>query len=181
MSDSTRTLMKNLLVSRYTYLRGRLERFVGSREGAADALQETWLRLETMPEAGAIANEAYLLRMAANVAVDQIRREKHHLNLEEIDEVFEVEDELSDPERIFAARRKVDALKEVVRGLTPRRQEILRAARVDGELNTEIARRLGISLRLVEKELAFALKYCSEQMRDMLDSGASSTRGRRKF
>lgn len=182
MSDSVRASLKALLVARYTTLCRRLERLVGSEENAADALQETWLRLEALPEGGTpVATEAYLMRMATNVAIDQYRREKRHLNEGEVDEMFEIADELSDPERIVAARHRVEALKTVVRGLSPRQREILQAARLGGELNREIAERLGISLRLVEKELSYALQYCNERMREMAAEEESSTRGRRKF
>jgi RNA polymerase sigma factor (sigma-70 family) len=181
MTDNARTFLKNLLVSRYAHLSRRLARLVGSPESAADALQETWLRLESMPDGGPVVNEAYLLRMAANVAIDQYRREQRHLNEGEVDEMFLVEDELSNPERIVAARLEIDALKEIVRGLSPRRRAILQAARVDGELNREIAERLGISLRLVEKELSYALKYCNERMHEIAASSEGSTKGRRKF
>ncbi|WP_241021973.1 RNA polymerase sigma factor [Burkholderia sp. Ac-20353] len=177
-----RSLLMNLLVSRYATLRKRLEFFLGSRDKAADALQETWVRLETLPKVGTVSNaDAYLLRMAVNISVDQHRKEHRETPLEEaqIDALFEAEDELADPARILEGRRKVDALIEIVEGLTPRRQEILLAARVDGLLNTEIAQRMGISLRLVEKELSEALKHCNHRLLGMSTSG--STKGRRKF
>jgi len=44
--------------------------------------------------------------------------------------------------------------------LPPRQREILLAARLDGLPRREIANRLGISLRLVEKELQRAQEYC---------------------
>ena len=66
-------------------------------------------------------------------------------------------------------------------GLTPRRRAILLAARVDGQLNREIAERFGISLRLVESELSAAMKYCLERMKDVGDPFESMTTGRRKF
>jgi RNA polymerase sigma-70 factor (ECF subfamily) len=182
MSETTRLLLKNLLVSRYATLRRRLEFFIGSKEGATDALQDTWVRLETMPEVGPVANaDSYLLRMATNAVIDQRRRTHRevYLEAEEIEHLFEVEDELADPERIVAARHKVDALIDILGGLTPRRQEILLAARVDGQLNTEIAKRLGISLRLVERELSEALKHCNVRMLEM--AGPEGTKGRRKF
>ncbi len=182
MSETTRLLLKNLLISRYTTLRRRLEFFLGSKEGAADALQETWVRLETMADVGPVANaDSYLLRMATNAVIDQRRREHRevYLDEEEIEHLFEIEDELADPERIVAARRKVEALIDILGGLTPRRQEILLAARVDGQLNSEIAKRLGISLRLVERELSEALKYCNLCMLEMV--GPNASKGRRKF
>ncbi|WP_233839102.1 RNA polymerase sigma factor [Paraburkholderia sp. ZP32-5] len=182
MSESIRSSLKTLLLTRYNTLCRRLERQVGSRENAADALQETWLRLEAMSEGTApVASEAYLMRMATNAAIDQYRRDQRQLSDGEVDAMFEIPDELADPERIVAARRKVDTLKSVVRGLSPRQQEILQAARLEGQLNREIAERMGISLRLVEKELSYALQHCTAQMREIAAEEKGNTKGRRKF
>jgi RNA polymerase sigma factor (sigma-70 family) len=182
MSDSTRAHLRKLLTSRYAFLRKKLEYVSGSKDSAADALHETWLRLETLTETGPVLNgDAYLLRMAANVAIDQYHSERRHLHEGDFEELFQVQDELADPERIVSARREVDALKAILADLTPRRRTILLAARVDGQLNREIAERLGISLRLVEKELSWALKYCHARMQEMAHSIESDTTGRRKF
>jgi RNA polymerase sigma factor (sigma-70 family) len=182
MSEGTRALLKKLLLSRYTHLRRKLERVAGSKDGAHDALQETWLHLETMSEVGPVANaDAYLLRIATNVAIGQYRDERRHLHEGDIDEMFEVPDELADPERVVAARLEIDVLKEVLLALPPRRQQILLAARVEGKLNREIAEELGISLRLVEKELSEALKSVNMRMLGMMHAHPVSTTGRRKF
>jgi RNA polymerase sigma factor (sigma-70 family) len=182
MSESSRSQLKRLLVSRYTYLVKRLERGTGSKDGATEALHETWLRLESANVASPVANaDAYILGMASHVAIDQHRSEKRHRHEEDVDALLELPDELADPERIVAARRKVEALKSVLRGLSPRRRAILLAARVDGQLNREIAERYGISLRLVESELSAAMKYCLERMHDVGDPRAGSRSGPRKF
>ncbi|HEY3599391.1 MAG TPA: RNA polymerase sigma factor [Paraburkholderia sp.] len=183
MSDSSRAQsLRNLLVSRYSYLVKRLERVTGSRDGAADALHETWLRLESANIAAPVANgDAYILGMANNVAIDQHRSERRHVHDDDVDMLLELPDELADPERIVAARRKVEALKDILRGLTPRRRAILLAARVDGQLNREIAEHFGISLRLVESELSAAMKYCLKRMQEVGDPYAGSTAGPRKF
>jgi RNA polymerase sigma-70 factor (ECF subfamily) len=182
MSDSTRSQLKDLLISRYATLVKRIERLSGSKDSAADAVHDTWLRLNAMTEASPVANaEAYLAGMVTNIAIDRHRSEQRHAHEEEIDEVMQIPDELADPERIVAARRQVEALKVVLRGLTPRRRAILLAARVEGKLNREIAEHFGISLRMVERELGAAMKHCSERMEELSDAQQVSTTGRRKF
>jgi RNA polymerase sigma-70 factor (ECF subfamily) len=182
MSDSPRLQLKQILAERYAYLVRRLERVTGSKERASDALHETWLRLENANVSAQVANaDAYILGMANNVAIDQHRRERRHLHEDDVDNLLEVPDELANPERIVAARRKVETLKEALRGLTPRRRDILLAARVDGLLNREIAERFGISLRLVESELSAAMKHCMQCMQDMGDAYPGSKGGPRKF
>ena len=110
MPDSLRARLRGVLVTRYGQLRRKLEYIVGTGERASDALQETWLRLESMPGNTAVRNpDAYLLQMAVNVATDQYRREHRKLNDADIDALFDVEDELADPERIVAARSEIIA------------------------------------------------------------------------
>jgi RNA polymerase sigma factor (sigma-70 family) len=182
MTESSRAHLKRLLVAHYATLVRRLERIAGSKEEAVDAMHETWLRLEAMPEIGPVTNApGYLRNMLNNVVVDLYRNERRHIHEEEIDELFEVQDELADPERIVAARRKIESLKVVLMGLTPRRRSILLAARVEGRMNQEIAETLGISLRLVEKELSIALKSCADQLLEMNQAYEGAGRGRRKF
>ena len=182
MSNSSRIVLRKALVERYASLVRRLERVAGSKERAADAVHETWLRLESLTEAGPVANaDAYLTTMASNIAIDQHRSERRHAHEEEIDHVLSIPDDLADPERIVAARRQVEALKVVLHGLTPRRRAILLAARVDGQLNREIATRFNISLRLVERELSAAMKHCSTRMEEMGEPYEAATTGRRKF
>ncbi|KVT85932.1 RNA polymerase sigma factor [Burkholderia ubonensis] len=181
MSDTTRAGLRKLLASRYAYLVRRLERVTGSKDGAADALHETWLRLENANVSTQVTNaDAYILGMANNVAIDQHRRERRHLH-DDVETLLELPDEVADPERIVAARRKVDALKDVLSGLPPRRRAILLAARVDGLLNREIAERFGISLRLVESELSAAMKYCLQRMQEEGEPYTGSRGGPRKF
>ncbi|WP_297352515.1 RNA polymerase sigma factor [Paraburkholderia sp.] len=181
MTETTRDRLRTLLISRYAKLRRQLEYMVGSQDGAADALQETWLRLGSMKEATVTNADAYLLRMAANVAIDQHRREARHLNEGELDELFEVEDELADPERIASAREEILALQATLLELTPRRRAIFLAATVEGLVNREIAERFGISLSLVEKELSYALRQCKTRLRETVPSREGTAKGRRKW
>ncbi|UVH57832.1 RNA polymerase sigma factor [Variovorax paradoxus] len=162
------------VVARYAELRGKLERIVGSRDDAADAMQETWLRLATSAgeanapnamNANVVHNpDAYLLRMAANIAVDRYRQDNALLVRGEIDALVHIVDETADPERIASARSDVDALSHVLARMPARRRAILVAARVDGRLNSEIAQHMGVSLSTVEKELRAALEYCKKHL-----------------
>ncbi|HEY1607662.1 MAG TPA: RNA polymerase sigma factor [Paraburkholderia sp.] len=178
---NVRVDLKQRLLARYGALLRRLEYMVGSRDGAADALQETWIRLDSMPETATVANpDAYLLGVASRVVVDQYRREQRHVHEEEIDELFESPDDVDNPERIVAARRTVDTLKVILEELPPRQRAILWAARVEGKLNRDIAEGFGISIRMVEKELSNALKYCSARMKEQAEPSEIITKGRRK-
>jgi RNA polymerase sigma-70 factor (ECF subfamily) len=182
VSEVTRALLKKLLISSYAHLARRLERVAGSPGEATDALHETWLNLETAAMPGSIANpDAYLLTMATNAVTDQFRREKRHLHEEEIDEYFHVADECADTERIVSARQQIDRLKAVLLHMPERRRAILVAARIDGRLNREIAEQFGISLRLVERELALGMQQVIERFGDGSAAGKGASKGPRKY
>lgn len=151
---------------------------VGTGERASDALQETRLRLESMPGNTAVRNpDAYLLQMAVNVATDQYRREHRKLNDADIDALFDVEDELADPERIVAARSEIVALKRRCASLrrASARSCWRRISMKPGSIG-EIAARLDISLSLVEKELRHALRHCQQYVGAPADMAARCPR-----
>jgi RNA polymerase sigma factor (sigma-70 family) len=182
MSEGVSSTLRARLAARYAELRGKLERIVGSRDDAADAMQETWLRLTTMGEARAVHNpDAYLLRMAANIATDQYRQDNVLLVRGELDELVHIVDEAGDPERIASARSDVRALSLVLARMPARRRAILVAARVDGQLNSEIAASLHVSVSTVEKELRAALAFCKKHLPDIDAARRGRFAGPRKY
>lgn len=182
MSEGLASTLRARMVARYVELRGKLERIVGSRDDAADAMQETWLRLAAMSDGGSVNNaDAYLLRMAANIATDRYRQDNVLLVRGEIDELMHIVDEASDPERIASGRSDVQALSMVLGRMPARRRAILVAARVEGQLNDEIAQRLGVSVSTVEKELRAALEYCKKHLPDMETAQRGRFAGPRRY
>ncbi|HEX7866133.1 MAG TPA: RNA polymerase sigma factor [Variovorax sp.] len=182
MSEGLASTLRARMVARYVELRGKLERIVGSRDDAADAMQETWLRLAAMSDGGSVNNaDAYLLRMAANIATDRYRQDNVLLVRGEIDELMHIVDEASDPERIASARSDVQALSLVLGRMPARRRAILVAARVEGQLNDEIAQCLGCSVSTVEKELRAALEYCKKHLPDMEAAQRGHFAGPRRY
>ncbi|MET3179209.1 UNVERIFIED_ORG: RNA polymerase sigma-70 factor (ECF subfamily) [Variovorax guangxiensis] len=186
MSEGIPSTLRARMVARYVELRSKLERIVGSRDDAADAMQETWLRLSTMTstagDGGTVNNaDAYLLRMAANIATDSYRHDNVLLVHGEIDELVHIVDEASDPERIASARSDVRALSRVLGRMPARRRAILVAARVEGQLNDEIARRLDVSLSTVEKELRAALEFCKKHLPEVEAAQRGHFAGPRKY
>lgn len=167
LPEKIRELLRDLLTSRYTELRRRIEYRLGSAEQADDALHETWLRVDSMDmgKIGIIKHPAsYLVQMAVNISIDQHRRKMRLLSDTEIDELVTIADSTTDPVRILAGNQEILALERAMDGLTYRRRSILLAARVDGMLHRDIAARFGISERMVVKELSAALAHCSQQL-----------------
>jgi len=166
MTDESLAALRRLLLHRYEDLKFRLARYLGSPELAGEALQDTWLRLERGEGIVAVrSHDAYLFRIAVNLARDRQRTEDRRLTTNEVEALLTVQDEAPDSERTVAARSDLRALEAVMAELPPRQRAILLAARLDGLPRREIARRYRISVRLVQRELQEAQDYCAARMK----------------
>ncbi len=161
MTEMTLTMLRRLLVERYDEFRTRLTQRLGSADLAGDAMQDTWLKLARVEAVGAVRSPGhYLFGIALNAARDRLQADSRYLTAVEIEGLLDLVDETPDPARVAEARSDLRILEAALAELSPRRRDILLAARLDGLPRQEIAKRLGISLRLVEKELHLAQAHC---------------------
>jgi DNA-directed RNA polymerase specialized sigma24 family protein len=106
MTEAMRAFLRRSLLASYSDLIGRLTRRLGSPDLAAEALHETYLRLEQPGNIGEVANpESYLYRAAVNTAANIRRSDSRHLGEEEIKALLDISDDAPDPERIVLVRR----------------------------------------------------------------------------
>ena len=162
MTETSLAGLRRFLIDRYDEIKGRLTRRLGSPELAGDALQDAWVKIARVDTLGDIRNpRSYILSVAMNAARDRMQGDDHrYLAAAEIDSLLDVPDVAPDPGRVAEARSELRQLEAILQELPKRRREILLAARIDRLPRQEIARRFGISQRLVEKELQRAAEYC---------------------
>jgi len=169
MMPSSLSVLRDFMLQRYDDLKARLTRRLGCPDLASDALQDTWLRLEGKEELGPVDSPGpYLMRMAVNVAVDQQRVENRRLTVAEAEVLLHIADPAPGPERIAEGRAELDALTRAMGELPARQRDILLAVRVEGLPQNDIAERLGVSLRTVERELRNAHENCARGTRKLL-------------
>jgi RNA polymerase sigma factor (sigma-70 family) len=165
MTENTLPALRNFLLQRYDDLKRSLTWQLGSAERAGEALHDTWLRLESRGEIEGIQDvRAYLMRMAVNIAIDQHRSESRLLDAEEIDTLLTLPDPAPGPEQTTVARAELDILVEALKALPLRRRKILIMVRWEGLTQPAVAKKLGVSLRTVEKELKTAHDFCAARM-----------------
>jgi RNA polymerase sigma-70 factor (ECF subfamily) len=153
--------LRIFLVNRYSDLKHRLARRLGSSDWAEDALQDTYLRLDGVEAVGEIRNPAaYLLRAAFNIALNQRRADSRRLSAADIAALVHVADDAPDALRVIESKSDMMNLKRVMAELPPRTREILLASRLDGMSRREIAERFSVSVSTVEKELRRAQEFC---------------------
>lgn len=166
MIESSRGVLRDLLLSGYEEFAAWLTRRLGSAELAREALQETYLRLEGGNEIGPVRSpKAYLLRTAINIAINKRVSDRRRLGISETDMLLAIPDEAPDPARSAEARSEIEALTKALNELPERRRQIFLASWIEEVPHPEIARRFGISVRTVQIELKDALEHCAHRLR----------------
>ena len=136
------------------WLLGFLRRRFGGQD-AEDLAQETYLRAVA---AGAIIRnpKAFLARVALNAARDQARRRKVRPRL--------VGAEAGPPAIALPVQDQALLLKDAILALPPKLQDVFLLSRFGGLTYEEIAHRLQISVKTVEKRMTKALAMCAVLM-----------------
>jgi RNA polymerase sigma-70 factor (ECF subfamily) len=128
---------------------------------ADDLVQETYLRAASLQSLANIASpRGLLLRIAANVAIDQHRRAS----------VRPVAGRTPEAE-VALERRGVEsdqserlALKQIILSLPPKLRDVFVLSRFTGLTYDEIGVRLGISAKTVEGRMTKALRICAAKI-----------------
>ncbi|MEW6435565.1 MAG: RNA polymerase sigma factor [Pseudomonadota bacterium] len=162
MTETSWATLREHLAAKYDDLRKVLIRRLGSDDLARETLHETWLHLDRTDGIGAMRSpNAYLLRVALNLATDRGRSEHRRLRRFEVKAIIEsIADAAPGPAREVEARQELAALRIAIAKLPERQRAILIAARVEQVPHQKIAERFGISRRMVLIELKRALAEC---------------------
>jgi len=163
--------LREQLLRDYTKLRDRLRRRLGSSDAATEVLHEVYLRLGVGETTAAVNNpDAYLYRVALNVAADARDADRRWVDKATIEALRHRDDCELDAEEILMARQEWRALLLALEQLPARRRAVFLAARLEQIPHREIAGRFGISLDTVDRELkqafAFLAKHFGESLRN---------------
>lgn len=156
-------------IHKWPLLRDFLKRRVGSHDLAEDALQEAWFRLALMdPAAQSIRDpQAYILRVAGNIAIDMIRKESRHKEacISDDEMLATVADTAPSPENYAIDRDQLLQLAVALAELPRPARTALLLQRCDGLSHRRISEKLGVSESMVAKYLAQALRHCRDHFR----------------
>ncbi len=146
-----------------------LRRYFRKRLGPAEAddlVQEVFLRLQARAGVQAVDNvERYLFRIANNVLISRHRYDNAQVRRldEAVEAAFERADDIS-PERVLIGRQTLSQLAVVVHQLPPRTREAFVLHRFEEMTYEAVARRMGISLSVVERHIQRAMGHINAQM-----------------
>lgn len=134
------------------------------RDDAADLVQSIFARLVARARAGRLdAPDAYLSRMTVNEAASEARRARRELQLAE--SFAEAPGAASfDPHRQLESRDILRRIEAAVARLKPKTRMIFLAHRLEGLSYAEIAKRTGLSVKGVEKQMSKAIAHIDRLM-----------------
>lgn len=140
-------------------------RLVSSADDAEDVVQETYARLLEARSLDAADSRvrAYMFRIATNLVYDRFRAQRRHGTRVALEE-SELSDTERDPGRIVSDEQCMALVKKTLLELRPRSRKVF-LLRVSKQLSyQEIAERLGVSTRTVEREMRHAIDRCQRRL-----------------
>jgi RNA polymerase sigma factor (sigma-70 family) len=132
-----------------------------SRQEAREVAQEAYVRLLQLERVDVASFvRAYLFRIAGNLAIDRLRRRATESRFQEPELFSDLFEKPPDPETLALERERM----EQIRGFLDELPETVRDAfmmfRMEDLDQETIARRLGVTDRMVRNHITRALMYC---------------------
>ncbi|MBS0420292.1 MAG: RNA polymerase sigma factor [Proteobacteria bacterium] len=151
-----------------TVLRQFFMRRVHEREEVDDLVQEVYIRLLKRGRVEEVEDlRGYLFETAASVVTDRARKRRSHRT--EVHESFDPAEhsrEEFSADRVLIGEETLTRASRALLELPERARTIFILRRLEGLRYQDIAQRLGISLSLVEKQMAKAVAYLNQRMND---------------
>jgi RNA polymerase sigma factor (sigma-70 family) len=168
-TDAAQRAFLTMLFNKYrAALLRHVGRFTVSREDASDLVQDTYLRVMDRISVSRFDGEAraYLFQTATNLARDHHRRQKFraHASLDAApEETLRADDPT--PEQIISANQITAALRTAIGDMPEEARAVFVLARSRDMSYQQIATRLGIGRRTVERRVAEAVAFLAARLR----------------
>ena len=142
----------------------RVVRATHNEEQAEDYLHMAFIRLQEYRRRTEVRQpEAFLVRTAANLAVDEYRSRKVRAEIsQELDGICNVVDKRPIQAEVLLARQRLLRVRQGLAQMSPRTRQIFLMHRLDGMKYREIATQLGITVSAVEKHVAKGAHFLTE-------------------
>ena len=134
------------------------------REEAEDVVQETYVRLMQVERIENGRVRALIFKVATNLAYDRFRQRRARGPHADDAALAELASDAPAPERIFAFEQAVEIVKRTLLELKPRCRQVFLLRTAEELPYEEIAKRLGVSKRTVEREMEHALDVCQRRL-----------------
>jgi RNA polymerase sigma factor (sigma-70 family) len=143
-----------------------------SKQEAKEIAQEAYVKILQLDNPGATSFlQAYLFRIAENLALDHLRQRRSRGRLDQLNCVDDIFSDLG-PERTAIARQELALLARAVAELPPKCQEAFRLYKLEDRPLSDVATLMGISERMVRKHVYRALIYARLRRDGLSATGA---------
>lgn len=153
-----------LFAAHHRALRGFVARTLRNEDDVADTVQEVFLRVAQLPDPSRLDlnPRAYLFRVAEHLLIDRARRERYRQvqRHDPLDEDFEVESLAPSLESQVHWRRAMRHIAQRLADAGPRVSRVVELSCLDDLTHPEIAARLGVTTRTVERCMQRAREAC---------------------
>ncbi|TLX76399.1 RNA polymerase sigma-70 factor [Labilibacter sediminis] len=149
--------------------------FVKDDSIAKDIVQEVFIKVwEKRSEIKDIAIESFLFKMVRNQCLNYLRHVKVVDNrvgglkdATQMEELYRI-DIIKDEPYLLIEKELEQEIVSVLNELPEKCREVFKLSRIDGLMNSEIAEKLDVSIKNVEKHMTKALKHFREHFKDRL-------------
>ncbi len=146
-----------------SWLHQWLRKKIGSSEHAADLVQDTFIKiLQTRDELFGIKEpRAYLVTIARNLMIDQVRRKRiEQAYLDELGQMEYLLDAIPSPEDQLQIIQAIDQICQALASVSEKAQRAFVLHYFEGLTHKEIAEQIGVSTKMIQKYLARCLVQC---------------------
>jgi RNA polymerase sigma-70 factor (ECF subfamily) len=162
-----RSLLDAAITLYYDDIRGAARRRGLDAAGATEVVHDVYINLARQPQvlAGRHSLRAFLMRAAANLGLDRLKRQAFERKLfAELERAASTPVTVVDPAYNLDRARYVSAIKSAIEELPPQCRNVFIAHRIGGLSKEEIAEGLGIRRRMIDRHLRKALLHCMERI-----------------
>ena len=177
MTTPRYTSLAQAVQAHYQELVQFIRRRTGSLSTAEEVVQETWIRANSRSASLPDNPRAYLYRVAGNLAVDHIRRQGARSRVEQSPEgsgadgdsavaLEQLPSPAPGPADTAISLQQLAILSQAVEELPDKCREVFLLYRGRDLSMREVAKRLGIAEKTVEKHIARAMVHCRKRLRE---------------
>ena len=146
-----------------------LTRILGNYEDAEEIAQETYVKLMRAPLFEQLTGDAarrYLLKTGLNLARDRFRQQRVRSQEAHVPYAFDdLASEEASPDEIVDWNAGMEVIKGVLLDLPPRHRHVFLLHVTHNMSYRDIAKRLVVSTKTVERDLAIVLELCQSRLR----------------
>jgi RNA polymerase sigma-70 factor (ECF subfamily) len=152
------------MIEHYEEISYYIQKLTGDKTLAKDLTQETYAKiLEINKNSNITIQKAYLYKIAQNLVIDKVRRDKILLQTPYEEEHFSCLNDSA--ENIISNELRNKKLRECIKNLSPQNKKAFVLHYYKGYTRKEISEILNISVNAVEKNITRAVLKIKEEMK----------------